>query len=323
MSEPFDTLWSQLKTLPVYLAVPRKVLDHGFVRYVAHMGSDETVIEAARMSTGKGFLGWEPARCCVVCGVQFRHVEPDGLMHPCREGAEHRWADTKGDASLLEFLYRNKHFTPFEMGELHVEVYAPIFVFRELMRHRTFSWNEFSARYAQMPNEHYLPAADRFEPVYSANKQASSDGESEAWGEKERASFRETVRGEQGDTYENYELALMHGVPKEIARINTPVSRYSKARMKANLRNWLQMLTLRLPNDVQWETRQYANAVAELVKSLWPRTWALFEEHTLGAVTLSRSEVLEMKALLRGAARMPREEERGELLSEGFLGKFK
>jgi thymidylate synthase (FAD) len=272
------------------------VLDHGYVRFIDRMGTDETVIEGARMSTGKGFLGWEPARLCVQCGVT-----PDPNLKPvsgaCLGDRDHRWADTKGDASLLEFLYKNQHLTPFEMCELHVEVYAPIFVFREWHRHRTFSFNEFSSRYAQMPNEHYLPELERFRPVHNKNKQESSTSDA-TWGEKELASYRETVRGEQGDVYENYELALMYGVPKEIARINTPVSRYSKMRAKTDLRNWLAFLKLRMAPDAQLEIRMYANTVAELIKVLWPRTWALFEEHTLGAKTFSKSELERLKTML-------------------------
>jgi thymidylate synthase ThyX len=131
------------------------------------------------------------------------------------------------------------------------------------------------------------------------------------------------IATEQQSTYENYEKMLGVGVPKEVARINTPVSRYSVMRWKANLRNWLQMFTLRDHGAAQWECQQTVKPIVEIARALFPRTIALWEEHTKYAVTLSRSEVEEMKELLRGGKRMPREEERGELLSEGFLGKFK
>lgn len=263
------------------------VLDHGYVKLVDSMGSDQSVIESARMSTGKGFLGWEPARRCVVCGTEQSDNDRTLRCFGAKNDAEHRWADTKGDASLLEFLYRNQHMTPFEMCELHVEVKAPIFVFREWHRHRTFSFNEFSARYAQMPNEHYVPELERFRPKVSSNKQESGvsvkDGGNVAL-------WQEDVKNEQKVVYDNYDVMVSMGVPREVARINTPVARYSKMRAKTDLRNWLGFLKLRLDPAAQWEIRQYAQAVATIVKELWPRTYALFEEHTLGAVTLSATE---------------------------------
>jgi thymidylate synthase (FAD) len=287
MGEPFDPDAWQFK----------RVLDHGYVKLIDSMGNDSTVVEAARMSTGKGFLGWEPAKLCVKCGCH--ECSPEADLGPCGpEGKDaHRFAQTKGDAHLLEFLYRNKHMTPFEMCELSVEIYAPIFVFRELMRHRTFSFNEFSARYAQMPNEHYVPDLDRFTPKQTGNKQADSARLNEVVKGRDIVQ-RDCVEKEQQRLYETYDALINEGVPKEVARINTPVSRMSRARMKGNLRNFLQMLALRLPESAQWETRQYANAVAELVKRLWPRTWALFEEYTLGAVTFSRSEMQALKHML-------------------------
>jgi thymidylate synthase (FAD) len=237
-----------------------KVLDHGYVKLVGSMGTDETIIEAARMSTGKGFQGWD------------------------------------ADAKLLAFLYANKHMTPFEMCELAIEVQAPIFVFREWQRHRTQSYNEFSARYAQMPNLHYVPSMDHMLAAQqsAANKQGSQDGLDEYVACVERDYFADMQQG----LYEHYEACIAKGVAKEVARINTPVSRYSKMRAKTDLRNWLAFLQLRMAPNAQWEIRQYANAVAEIVKALWPRTYALFEEHDLHGVHLSRSEAGNFKQLV-------------------------
>lgn len=232
-----------------------KVLDNGYVKYVGHMGSDETIIEAARMSTGKGFGGWDK------------------------------------DARLLDFLYRNHHSTPFEMCELAIEVQAPIFVFREWMRHRTQSYNELSARYTRMPNLHYIPQRERFEPSNSTNKQEAS----EFFPVGTRENFQELVDKDQQSIYKLYEGMLAAGVPKEIARLNTPVSRYSRMRAKTDLRNWLGFLNLRMRENAQLEIRVYANAVAEIIKSLWPRSYALFEEHDLHSVTLSRTELKALK----------------------------
>lgn len=238
-----------------------KVLDHGYVRYVAHMGSDESIIEAARMSTGKGFQGWE------------------------------------SDQKLLSFLYANKHMTPFEMCELAVEVQAPIMVFREWHRHRTQSYNEFSARYAQMPNLHYVPENERIQKQSSANKQGSG----EQFEGATATHIAESLRAEQLRIYDRYDGLVQQGVAKEVARLNTPVSRYSKMRAKTDLRNWLGFLQLRMAPNAQWEIRQYANAVAEIVKALWPRTYALFEEHDLNGEHLSMTECALVSEVLRKA----------------------
>lgn len=235
-----------------------KVLDHGYVRYVAHMGSDEAIIEAARMSTGKGFEGWEK------------------------------------DARLLEFLYKNKHLTPFEMCELAIEVQAPIMVFREWHRHRTQSYNEFSARYAQMPDLHYLPEPGRVQKQSAANRQGSAEPVSP----QEAEMILGNLRSQQRDVYYAYDQWVQSGVAKEIARLNTPVSRYSKMRAKTDLRNWLGFLLLRMAPNAQWEIRQYANAVAAIVKELWPRTYKLFEEHDLYGRHLSRTEWLDIQKRL-------------------------
>lgn len=233
-----------------------RVLDHGYVKYIAHMGSDEAIIEAARMSTGKGFEGWEK------------------------------------DARLLEFLWSNQHATPFEMCELAIEVQAPIMVFREWHRHRTQSYNEFSARYAQMPDLHYLPELERIQRQNTANKQGSAEPVTPEFA----SAILEQLKIQQAKVYHTYDGWVKSGIAKEVARLNTPVSRYSKMRAKTDLRNWLAFLQLRMAPNAQWEIRQYANAVAAIVADLFPRTWALFEEHTLYAVRFSRREVEELRS---------------------------
>ena len=215
------------------------VLDHGYVRLVESWGKDETIIEAARMSTNKGFEGWEK------------------------------------DAKLLKFLWDHGHTSPFEQCGVTVEVQAPIMVFREWHRHRTQSYNEHSARYSQLPNLHYLPEPSRVRGQSKTNKQGTGPEELPP---EVVAEFLRRVEEEQQRVYETYQWALDHGVAKEVARINTPVSRYSKMRASANLLNWLRFLELRMGEAAQWEIRQYANAVGEIVKGLFPRTWTLFQE---------------------------------------------
>jgi thymidylate synthase (FAD) len=263
-----------------------KVLDHGYVKLIDHMGTDEDIISAARMSTGRGFEGWDDREQCEQCG------EVKGLPHrmSCAD-LPHAWKKKPGDKGLLDFMYRNKHSTPFEMCELQIEVQAPIMVFREWHRHRTQSYSEFSARYSVMPNLHYVPDVGRIQKQSKTNKQGSD----EAFTEAMAVAYRDELEREQHDVYSTYDNLIQAGVAKEVARLNTPVSRYSKMRAKTDLRNWLGFLNLRMRPNAQLEIRLYAEAVAAIVRDLWPRTYALFEEYDLYGVHLSRTE---MKALL-------------------------
>jgi len=228
----------------------REVLDHGYISLVESWGSDEQIIEAARMSTSKGFLGWGP--------------KPDG---------------NPGDERLLRFLYEHKHFTPFEMAGLTVEVQAPIFIFREWHRHRTQSYNELSARYTPLPDVNYIPDLERLLMNETAgNKQATTLSGSKSLNPVAAQKFRQKLETHYRNVEELYKEALTTGIPKEIARIHLPVGRYSKMRASANLRNWLAFLTLRMDEAAQWEIRQYANALADMVRDLFPRTYQLFVE---------------------------------------------
>jgi thymidylate synthase (FAD) len=304
----------------------KPVLDHGYVKYIDHMGGDSDIIEAARMSTGKGFLGWDDHERCSQCDTaRAIGVCHSDVGHPCPAGITTgcKWKVTKGDKNLLEFLYRNRHSSPFESCELAIEVQAPIMVFREWHRHRTQSYNEFSARYAQMPNLHYVPDVSRFTPNDSKNKQAASIAASNALGldgtPEEIAQLhldqQRAIADEQNATYAEYESLIADGVPKEIARVNTPVSRYSKMRAKTDLRNWLGFLNLRLRSNAQYEIRVYAQAVAEIIGDLFPRTYALFLEHDLHSVTFSRSEM----QTLRDNVRFPQDVIPDGTLREKFV----
>lgn len=222
-----------------------KVLDHGYVDFIESWGSDERIIEAARMSTNKGFLGWGTS-------------------------------DAPGDEKLLRYLWENKHHTPFEMAGMTIEIQAPIFVFREWHRHRTQSYNEMSARYTPLPDINYVPTLERCLLSSKTNKQAGTiKGAAELTEEKanewlnnleEHYKYAESV----------YQAGLRLGIPKEVARLIVPVGRYSKMRASANLRNWLAFLTLRLNPAAQWEIRQYATLVGKIVQEQFPRTWELF-----------------------------------------------
>lgn len=267
------------------------ILDSGYIQLIETWGSDERVIESARMSTGKGFLGWGPlsreacSRCNGLgrCGRWGDSDSDDDTKFPCPECRGSGVVEKPGDEKLLRFLYENRHSGPFEMAGMTIEVSAPIMVFREWHRHRTQGYNEMSARYVPLPNENYRPTVDRI--VSGArgagtNKQAQgsvtiAEPDALAW------------LAELGDVYEHaqrvYESGIRIGVPKELARLPVPVGRYSRMRATANLRNWLGFCSLRsdyVPQGraAQWEIRQYANWVGGFICEHFGRTFALFAE---------------------------------------------
>jgi thymidylate synthase (FAD) len=229
------------------------VLDHGYVALVESWGSDESIIEAARMSTGKGFNGWGTA-------------------------------DKPGDEKLLRFLWKNKHASPFEMAGAVFEIKAPILVFREWHRHRTQSYNEMSARYTPLPDENYVPSLERL--------MAGDDGKNKQAGTIPGAGVLDAAGAERFRAFlivhyeaaeRGYQEALKSGVPKELARVHLPVGRYSRMRASANLRNWLAFASLRSTAknpSAQWEIRVYADAVCKVLVEKFPRTLALFAEQS-------------------------------------------
>jgi thymidylate synthase (FAD) len=222
-----------------------QILDHGYLKLIEVWGSDQSIIEAARMSTNKGFEGW---------------------------GNEEK----PGDEKLLKYLYTHKHFTPFEMGGLIIEVKAPIFVFREWHRHRTQSYNEMSSRYVPLPDENYIPSIERLMMHGGKNKQAKAVTSTEMT-RPAAETFIAALHRIYSDQQFIYNMALQSGVPKELARIHLPVGRYSRMRASTNLRNWIAFLTLREDENAQWEIRQYANGLSQLIKELFPRTHELYQ----------------------------------------------
>lgn len=217
-----------------------EVLDHGSVRFIESWGSDERIIEAARMSTGKGFQGWDT------------------------------------DAKLLAYLYSNKHATPFEMAGMVLEVKAPIFVFREWHRHRTQSYNEMSARYIPLPDDNYIPSVERVVNGAAPTGNRQAQGVAAPADQRAACVWLASLNALYEQAERAYQAGLELGVPKELARLVVPVGRYSRMRASANLRNWLAFLTLRTAPNAQWEIRQYANAVCHFVAERFPRTYRLF-----------------------------------------------
>lgn len=273
-----------------------QVLDHGYIELVESWGSDERIVEAARMSTAKGFLGWGPRVTGVICQPNGTPIDPrrreplpdllvdvwDGRGRPASIDSTNPYIEIReeaGDEKLLRFLYENQHFTPFEMAGMIIEVQAPIFVFREWHRHRTQSYNELSARYTPLPDFCYAPTSGRCMMDGGKNKQAQSiEGAVDLTDD----AAREWIDVDLAGVYEHiervYAKGLRIGIPKELARLPVSVSRYSRMRASAVLRNWLAFLTLRSDRNpgAQWEIRQYGNALGTIVQECFPRTYELF-----------------------------------------------
>lgn len=236
-----------------------KVLDHGHVMLVDWMGDDDAPLESARMSTGN----------------------PTGV-------------DLGKDDRLRTRLWNDVHTSPFEMGEVVFELQVPIFVLRQMDRHRTLdmdtgdytesldenfrkftSRNEFSGRYAVLPDLFYVPTAQRIQGKGKLNKQGS-EGELPL-GVQERVV--ELISEHNAGSRALYNELNSLGVSNELARLVLPPTQYTRIRLKGNLLNWLKFLKLRTADDVQWETRQFAIEMARLTAKLFPKHAAFFEKH--------------------------------------------
>lgn len=267
------------------------ILDHGYLQLIETWGSDERIVEAARMSTGKGFLGWGELGTCERCKGEGRcerwgDSDHDDMVQCPHCKGQSKCINKPGDEKLLKYLMDNHHDTPFEMAGMVIEVQAPIVVFREWHRHRTQSYNEMSARYASLPDVNYIPTVERC--LISGGhltKQAGTIAGAEALTTDSAEHWRDALEEFYADAETLYQAAMSKGIPKELARLCLPVGRYSRMRASANLRNWLAFLTLRsdhVPSGrfAQLEIRQYANSVGDLIAQAFPRTFELFIEHT-------------------------------------------
>jgi thymidylate synthase (FAD) len=216
-----------------------KVLDHGFVRLVDSMGSDLSISRAARVSYDAAWRAGE---------------------------------DEGSDARLIRYLWRNKHMTPFEAVEFQFEVRAPIFVLRQWHRHRTWSFNELSARYRELPEEFYVPEADHIGALDPRNKQGRViEGKADPIASS-------MIYTACQNAFSSYHMLMARGVPREIARSVLPVATYSHMFAKVNLRNLLAFLDLRLDPHAQYEIRVYAEAMAEIAETVAPVALAAWRE---------------------------------------------
>ena len=220
------------------------VLNHGFVRLVDHMGSDLSIVRSARVSYD----------------AEWRAGEDDGK-----------------DAKLIDYLVRNHHTSPLECVQFTFEVKAPIFVFRQWHRHRTWSFNEVSARYSELPEEFYIPEVSQITMQSASNKQMRTDTE------HPQATYFQKLMTEQCESvFKTYKFMLGQGVPRELARGVLPVNTYSHMFATVDLHNLANFLRLRDHPHAQYEIRVYAQAMLELIEPIVPVAVAALKKHVLG-----------------------------------------
>jgi thymidylate synthase (FAD) len=232
-----------------------KCLDHGYVRYVDHMGTDKRIVEAARISyksEGKG---------------------------------------DEADKKLLEYLWKHKHTSPFEMVKITFNIKMPIFVMREYVRHRMQNLNEISGRYTQLPNEFYIPDSWRQQDL--KNKQSSVKtenwnpdvmvidgyiGEGDCFGDFPQPATS-VLRKHCRESYVIYEQMLKAGVAREMARMVLPVNIYTEIYCCWDLKNLLHFINLRDDSHAQLEIQEYARAIKQVIRELFPWTLEAFEKY--------------------------------------------
>lgn len=202
------------------------------------------------------------------------------------------------DRGLIRYLLRHKHTTPFEMIEFKFHMKMPIFIARQMVRHRTANINEYSGRYSMMKDEFYKPEIENVRQQSSVNKQGSG----ESINEVDAFDFIEKIDSICNQSYEEYEKAIQKGVAREQARMLLPVNFYTEWYWKVDLHNLLHFLALRCDPHAQWEIRVFADAMLELVKPIVPwaiEAWEDYHEHR-GAMRLTRLEVEALSKSLQG-----------------------
>ncbi len=251
----------RVEALDRMLGVPQRVLDDGFVRVVDYMGTDESIVQAARVSYGKG----------------------------TKKVSE--------DRGLIRYLMRHRHTTPFEMCEIKLHVRVPMDAWRQWIRHRSASVNEYSTRYSIAIDAAQTTPPDQWRMQSGGNRQGSTGlidaGAGEALSREEADLHREARRV--------YEARLEKGVAREQARKDLPLSTYTEAYWKIDLHNLLHFLALRMDDHSQLEIRQYAQLIGETIVSAWcPLTWEAFLDYRVSALVLSSIETEVVRAIAAG-----------------------
>lgn len=237
------------------------VLDKGFVRLVDYYGSDQRIVQSARVSYGEGTK------------------------------------TVSQDAGLIDYLLRHQHTSPFEQVVFTFHLKMPIFVARQWVRHRTGRMNEVSGRYSIMKDEFYVPADDVIAPQSTDNKQGRDNT---PYPKEEAEKIRESFIKGQEQAYGAYNDMVANGLAREIARINLPLSLYTEFYWQMDLHNLFHFLKLRLDGHAQYEIREYAKVILEIARKVCPLAVSSFENDMDKAVMFNGEEISALRAVLDG-----------------------
>jgi thymidylate synthase (FAD) len=271
-SEQFSTKRAVSAGIEKFLYKPIPVLDKGFIRVIDYMGDDSAIVQAARVSYGKGTK------------------------------------QTNQDRGLIQYLMRHRHTTPFEMCDIKFHIKLPIFIARQWIRHRTASVNEYSARYSILSREFYIPKAEHMAMQSKTNKQ----GRDNILSEEDSAKLLNLLITDSQQCYDHYQEMLNEdeqgnrinedspALARELARMNLTLNYYTEWYWKINLHNLFHFLALRADPHAQYEIRVYAEAMLEIVKEWVPFAYEAFMEYCVNSVSFSGNGIKAIKAMLKG-----------------------
>jgi thymidylate synthase (FAD) len=271
--QQFTTKRATVQQLEKILFEPIKVLDHGFIRVIDYMGDDAAIVQAARVSYGKGTKMLSQ------------------------------------DKGLINYLMRHYHTTPFEMCEIKLHIKLPIFIARQWIRHRTANVNEYSARYSILDKEFYLPDPQNIEIQSQSNKQ----GRGGVLEPNKAQRVLDILREDSLRCYDNYMDLLnldektgeakdpnKDGIARELARMNLTLNYYTQWYWKIDLNNLLHFLRLRADAHAQYEIREYSNIMLDIVSKWVPLTYEAFTNYRKDSVNISKTGVEILKKMLKG-----------------------
>lgn len=271
--EQYTTKRATVNEVEALLYEPLKVLDHGFVRVIDYMGDDSAIVQAARVSYGKG----------------------------TKKLSE--------DRGLIRYLMRHWHTTPFEMCEIKLHIKLPMFVARQWIRHRTANVNEYSARYSILDKEFYVPAPQNLASQSKTNKQ----GRASVLEGEEAARALQIIKDDAQNSYTNYMEMLnlqegsgepknpnKQGLARELARMNLPVNFYTQWYWKIDLHNLLHFVMLRADPHAQYEIREYARIILDIVRKWVPYTYEAFMDYRFNSANLSAQSKGVVQRLING-----------------------
>ena len=254
----------------LYDAIP--ILDHGFIRVVDYMGDDTSIVQAARVSYGKGTK------------------------------------KVSTDSGLIKYLMRHWHSTPFEMCEIKYHIKLPIFIARQWIRHRTANVNEYSARYSILDKEFYLPDSEHL----AAQSQINRQGRGDVLKGDQAKKVLDLLKNDAEQTYKNYEEMLNErydgtvinegktGLARELARMNLTLNTYTQWYWKTDLLNLMNFLRLRADHHAQYEIRTYADAMLDTVKKWVPITYEAFMDYRVGGTEVSSKGKIVIQKMING-----------------------